>query len=220
MKTHPIAIQARLVADIAKPIILDVGARAGTPMDKYLRSIPNCKLWAIDADLDACIDLRRMFAKDRRVAVVQAAITDYVGTAQLYLHGGGTASLLPRPKAGKVYYPAHMRTTKTVEVPATTIDVLMKGRRVDLLKMDIQGGELDALKGATEMLKTVRAVYTEAMFAPHYEGQPLYHDIAAYLEGQGFYLHALYFLSNSKEDGRLRQGDALFIKKGESNGLD
>lgn len=212
-KLHPIAIQARLVADVKRPTVLDIGARGGDPTTKYLRSIPNCRLMAVDADPEAYDALKTMYAKDGRVRVVQAALTDHNGTAELYMHGGGTNSLYPRPYSGPVYYPPKRRATRTIEVPAMTVDGLMGDEPVHLLKMDIQGGELGALRGAIETLQNVRSVYTEVMFAPHYEGQPLYHHIAAFMEEQGFYLHALYFLSNNKNDGRLRQGDALFIRE-------
>jgi hypothetical protein len=78
--------------------------------------------------------------------------------------------------------------------------------------MDIQGGELGALRGARGLLErgAIRVIFTEAMFVPHYEGAPLYHDLAAYLAGFGYSLYDL-FLAAHGNNGQLRYGDAIFV---------
>ena len=78
--------------------------------------------------------------------------------------------------------------------------------------MDIQGGELLALKGAERLLSSssVDLIYTEVEFVQLYEGQPEIYDLTKYLANFGFVLYGLYDLHAGK-NGRLSWGDAIFL---------
>ncbi len=85
-------------------------------------------------------------------------------------------------------------TTGTVPIELTTLDDWCDENaveRVDVMKLDIQGGELDALRGATRILRSVRAREVEVEFNPIYEGQPLFGDVDAFLRSRGFVLWRL-----------------------------
>ena len=53
--------------------------------------------------------------------------------------------------------------------------------RVDFIKLDTQGSELDILHGAGSLLDNCSGLQLEVMFSPLYEGQPLFADVDAYL---------------------------------------
>lgn len=61
----------------------------------------------------------------------------------------------------------------------------------DLLKLDVQGGELDILRGGTGKLRNTLVIDTEVEFVPLYKDQPLLGDIQCFLRDQGFVLHKL-----------------------------
>jgi hypothetical protein len=83
-------------------------------------------------------------------------------------------------------------------------------RPPDLLKLDVQGYELEVLKGADQALATARSVLCEVSFRTFYQGQALFAEILAHLQGRGFRLHAF---GPSLVPGRpLAQADALFLK--------
>lgn len=81
----------------------------------------------------------------------------------------------------------HVSSEGTISVPMKTIDVLASGlRKIDLLKLDVEGYELQALHGAYTTLPRIQAVYFEACernFARY--GYTL-KDIILFLEKQGF----------------------------------
>jgi hypothetical protein len=60
---------------------------------------------------------------------------------------------------------------------------------IDLLKIDIQGGELDVFRGGPRTLDNVVAIHTEVSFVPLYEGQPVFGDIDLDLRARGFIPH-------------------------------
>jgi len=84
--------------------------------------------------------------------------------------------------------------------------------KVDILKLDIQGGEADALRGAAGMLSRSRvtAVFTEAHFAELYEGQADFCAIDQLLREHGYDLYGL-FDFNYGRTGVLAWADALYI---------
>ena len=65
----------------------------------------------------------------------------------------------------------------------------------DYLKLDVQGAELDVLRGATKSLASAVVIELEAEFVPLYENQPLLGDIHTFLASHGFMLHKFIDLS-------------------------
>src|SRR5262249_32650662 len=76
------------------------------------------------------------------------------------------------------------RLTEILDVTALPKPILMK--------IDVQGGELDVLKGAADALPLIQAIYTEVSFVALYERQPLASDITAFLHDNGFALRGVY----------------------------
>jgi FkbM family methyltransferase len=82
---------------------------------------------------------------------------------------------------------------------------------VDLLKIDVQGAELDVLQGGVQTLKRTRLAWIEVSFKPLYKNQALFGDIQQYMESQGFVM--INILPGFKgKSGELLQADCLFQK--------
>lgn len=77
--------------------------------------------------------------------------------------------------------------TKSVDVETITLNTYAMGRKVpNLINLDIQGAELDALKGASNFLDQVSYIYTEVSYVELYKNAPLADEIDLYLTGFGF----------------------------------
>lgn len=61
---------------------------------------------------------------------------------------------------------------------------------VDLIKIDVQGAELDVFHGAGAKLDQALVIWSEVEFLPLYENQPLFSDVEAYLRSRGFLFYA------------------------------
>ena len=107
------------------------------------------------------------------------------------------------------------------EVETRRLDDIQEITDCDLLKIDVQGGELKVLEGATKLLSKVSVVMTEVEFAPVYKNQPLFSDIDSFLRGQGFFLLDLYNKGYASFEAgvfgdihsRLMWADAVYIKE-------
>lgn len=105
-----------------------------------------------------------------------------------------TSSLYPPNTALlRKFQQLHEVTTiiKTERVQTRRLDEIPEIASIDYLKVDVQGADLDVLKGAQERLKTTVVVEVETEFVPLYEGQPLFADIDTYLRARGFLLHTI-----------------------------
>lgn len=80
------------------------------------------------------------------------------------------------------------------------------------MKLDLQGYELEALKGCGKLLLHCRAIITEVEFIPLYEGAALFSDLNLFLRKNNFRLYNLYNLY-SEPDGQLSSGDAVYLSK-------
>jgi FkbM family methyltransferase len=92
-----------------------------------------------------------------------------------------------------------------------TLDTAVKQKGFpppDLIKMDIQGAEMDVLKGAQECLKTCKDLILELQHVPYNKGAPLVDEVVAYVESIGFRLVTPMFASAKGVDG-----DYHFTKK-------
>jgi hypothetical protein len=82
-------------------------------------------------------------------------------------------------------------------------------RLPDMIKLDVQGCELEVLKGGERCLNSAKAVLMEMSFIELYRGQPLFDDVVAFMADHGFRLHAV---STTTPVGKpLLQTDFLFV---------
>jgi len=78
-----------------------------------------------------------------------------------------------------------------------------------LLKIDVQGTELDVLKGASGMLDRVDTILIECSFAELYAGQALADDVISLLHAHDFRLVSVVGPTMDR-DGRVLQADLVF----------
>lgn len=85
--------------------------------------------------------------------------------------------------------PARCRVVARQEVQTVRLDDVEEVHGADYLKLDVQGGEGDVLRGAPRLLEQIVAVHTEVEFLPLYQDQPLFTDIDQLLRAHGFLFH-------------------------------
>ena len=105
-------------------------------------------------------------------------------------------NLCKKPMTSSVYIPNasiidryadsdRMSVVSQVELDASPLDSF-KIENADFLKIDIQGSELAALKGANGLLTQIMGIETEVEFLQIYKDQPLFGDVCKHLAEQGF----------------------------------
>lgn len=212
------AVLARLFAGRQPTTIFDVGAALGRLSTAYLAMFPAATIHAFEPHPESFAELERRLGAEHRMRLENVAVADRTGTMTFHANRlPYTSSLLARPQTARRYYPGRDGLERVIEVPVITLDGYCRQHaipRIDLVKLDIQGGEMAALSGMEELLREARidAIFTEAFFVPHYEGAALLHDLWAHLAARGYGLFTL-FPTREGRNGQLRLGDAIFISK-------
>lgn len=97
------------------------------------------------------------------------------------------------------------------KVKTKTLDTLIEEKNwklPDIMKMDIQGCELDVIKGAKKALKNCNHLILELQSTEYMKNAPLNHEVISYLEENGYTLVSHFVQNQSGADG-----DYHFIKK-------
>ena len=217
--SDPYVAQRELLRASPCSLIFDVGAFHGEAAAQYSQMFPAAQVYAFEPFPPSFDALATRFSDNRRIHVVNAAVSSRTGEATFHVNGlPETNSLLPRPTSGHQYFPSVAATEKKINVPTTTLDEYRKKHNLpvpQILKMDIQGNELEALRGAEQTIASgeISLIFSEVTFVPHYEGGVLFHELSAHLAERGFTLLNLYEMHSASGVGQLRFGDAIFLSE-------
>lgn len=217
-------------------VVVDLGARGGLDED-LLALAPAAIAIGFEPDAD---EARRLAAapagpwKARRM--VPYAIGGITGLAKLHIPAAPEAASLLAHNPAMIEAFGHTslhKTLRAVEVEVRTLDDVAADAviaAVDYLKIDIEGAELDVLKGGPSLSTTAKVMKIECAFIEQRIGQPLAADVIAYLADQGFDLidiQAMHhwrrrplpghpYMVDAKvpySRGRLAQADLYFVKR-------
>lgn len=198
--------------------IFDVGAHVGQTARRFAQAFPRAEIYSFEPDSRSFAALLANTGSLRRVTCVHAAVGGRGGEATLFRNAyDQTNSLLPNDAdaAQFVLFPDYVAPAGTEQVPLITLDAFRAERgigAVDLLKMDVQGYELEVLRGAAETLQSaaVPLIYTEVWFVRSYQSQPLFQDVYQFLYALDYRMVGIYesgYLTHYYQVG----GNALFV---------
>jgi FkbM family methyltransferase len=186
--------------------VVDVGCRWGFAA-AWEQLGERCQVVGFDPDVAECERLRQHYRSAPQVEVVALGLGAKPGPATLHVTKDPSGnSLYPTVADVVERFPALAggQVEHTVDIELTTLDewCAQAGRaRVDVIKVDTQGSELEVLKGAAGALEHVRAVEVEVEFNPLYEGVALFGDIDRFLRQRGFVLWRLRDLAHYAQLG-------------------
>jgi FkbM family methyltransferase len=195
--------------------IIDAGANVGQFARASAELFPRAKVYSIEALPEVAKTFRANLADRPSVRLFETALGSHGGTIRFYPNSySQSSSALPLEDAGG---PKHrgQRQLEPIDLPVIRLDDLLGGESLEgpvLLKLDLQGFELEALRGAPEVLSRCDCVLAETVFAAAYRGEPLFGELQAYLGERGFdFKRPLAFLKD--DAGQIYQMDALFERR-------
>jgi FkbM family methyltransferase len=191
-------------------LVIDVGANVGDWTDLAGRVFPEARFQLVEPQ-NACAEALTRF-KPPRFVVHSVAVTS-PGIETVTMIGAEAAD----GSSGAFVARDNERAANETAFDATTLDRLFAGdlRRDDraLLKLDIEGHELDALAGATEILRLVEVGVCETRFFDvERSGRPTFADVVQFMRGCSFELYDIAALGSRRRDLRLRSGDVVFVR--------
>lgn len=141
--------------------------------------------------------------------VVQAALGAAEGKGTLHLWRSADAD----PGASLLEHVSGS-ASQAVEVEVTTVDVICREHNLvpDLIKLDLQGGELAALHGAMDALRTCECVVIEFGCLKAYIDRTTPRDLLDFMGDRDYCLYDIVGLADRPYDGALMGGDFIFVK--------
>lgn len=173
-------------------VVLDVGANKGGFAGNILLRAPLSTVHCFEPNQDLCIELRnkaKLFGYNLnklRCHVVGVGVGENNEQREFIVSKFHPASsFLTTSKFSKEGWPmVDFTESKKYYVDVIRLDSYLDKhsiKKVKLLKLDVQGFELNALKGCGERLKDIEYIVTEVQFAPLYENAPVWTEIVNYL---------------------------------------
>lgn len=196
------------------PIIFDIGACDGYTSKVFKNIFKDARIFAFEPFPNSFELLKKNVALLKNVSAHQYALSNTMGTQEFFVNRSkATNSLLPARDTNS-FMDDHVVFENNISVQTTTLDNFVNEHNIneiDILKLDVQGGEKLVFEGAKETLLNHKAkiIYCEIWFIEGYHGQPLYHDVAHLLHQFGYVPFGVYHI-HYRNDGHQLWGDALF----------
>lgn len=191
--------------------IIDVGANYGVWMQTALHSFPDAAAIAIEPQVEMIPWLTALCQDYPQVHFVQAGAGrvkgELVQTIWADLAG---SSFLPTVEQEKIAT-GEQRITSIV-----TIDDLLAAMpefEPDLVKLDIQGFELEALAGATSLFGKTEVFIIETSLFSFLPNQPITREIIEFMAARDYEIYDITGVLQRPYDGAMGQIDLAFVKK-------
>jgi FkbM family methyltransferase len=208
--TLPGALRHAWAAGFAPATVIDIGAGRGDFSLACHRVFPGARYLLVeplDEFVPAIEEALRFMPNSRHVKAAAAAEA-----------GDAVINVLPDLFGSSLYL--EDEDTDVNGAPRAVATVTLDGLTGEggleapyLLKLDVQGAELDVLAGAGNTLAGAGVVILEVSFLGFFEGGPQFFDVLTYMKDRGFAVYDLFGISHRPLDGALAQADVVFVKE-------
>jgi FkbM family methyltransferase len=209
--------RVQLLASRRVDLVLDVGAGVGQYALRTRSAGYEGRIVSFEPLSSAYAELSARAAGDATWDCRNQALGSSEGRAELHIARNSHSSSLLEIEDRHVESAPASAYVGSETVPVVILDeiwdaVVREGER-PYLKLDVQGLELEALRGAELSLPSLAGVEAELSLVPLYKGAPLYREVVDHLEAAGFRLAGLepeFFEPNTAE---LLQVQGIFIRE-------
>ena len=195
--------------------IYDIGACIGTWSLLAKAIFPHSNVYAFEALEKHIKELEQKISHVKEgIHVFHQALGKEEKIQTMYLQKNTDASsFLPISEKGLQEW-SFLEETDRIELQIKTLSSIIQNNNLplpDLIKIDVQGLELDILEGGLPFIQNAKWILMEVSFEELYEGQPIYTDVLNYMEKIGYKFYALN--KDTTLLNKLVQADILFKKK-------
>jgi len=187
--------------------VIDAGVANATP--ELYSTFPSASILLIEplAEFEPFL---RQICSSYNAQYVLAAAGSAPGSATFHVHADKFSSSL----LSEVEGPSVDGTPRTV--PVVSLDQLTAEKNLPgpyLIKLDVQGAELQVLAGASRTLQHTEAVILEVTLFATMLGGPQFFDLITFMKAAGFVAYDVFGFQYRLLDGALCQFDMIFVRE-------
>jgi FkbM family methyltransferase len=201
----PIALRRLRKNGFIPTVVADVGAYRGEFARECLSLWPGCRVFCFEAQSSALPHLREMAAADSRVRVIEALVGAKDAPSVSLNIADTASSILSECSKGAAFVEDHRM------VALENVEEFQSSRSLDLLKIDVQGYELEVLRGAESLLPRTRMILVELNLIDIYRDVPLMPEVISWLHSREFVPFDVCGLTRRPLDDALWQADLIFV---------
>ena len=198
--------------------VIDVGANDGQFAFSLDSILPGLKLCLFEPLPDAYSKLSKRIKRYENFDLLNIALGNHKGEEILWANEfSPSSSVLQMRNLHKKIFPK-TKKVKPIKVKMEKLDNYSDKINFNpktLLKIDVEGYELEVLRGGTNVLQNIDYILTEISFKPLYKKQTSFEEIDNFLKKHNFrhkgYINEVFLPGEAKP----LQADALFVKEGD-----
>ncbi len=188
--------------------VIDVGAAVGKFTLSCSHVFPDSRYLLIEPLEENKDYLEEMIKTIPKAEYVWAVATAQPGEAILNVHSDLVGSSLYFEKEANI-------DGVPRNVSAVTLDELCENRGLTgpyLIKIDVQGAELDVLSGAKKILHQAEYIILEVSLFQFVKNGPQLYDVVTFMKSRSFVVYDMFGYHYKPLDGAMAQIDIAFVK--------
>lgn len=205
------ALQQARAAGLRPSTVVDVGAAYGDFTRRCLCVYPESRYILVEP-------LREYGGRLKKLASVSPAVEVVSAVAASSIEDEVVINVHPDLVGSSLYLEDEDSDVNGAPrtVPAVTLDGLCQDKGLTgpyLVKVDVQGAEIDVLNGAENVLREAEFVLLELSFFQFFQGGPQFYDVVLFMKERGFVAYDIFGLQYRMLDNALSQADVAFVKE-------
>lgn len=202
------------LADLAPATVVDVGVNHGQFLHLASRLWSAADIIGVEPNAALAEKANTHYAGNPRIRINACAVGAENGEIELFVTANDQNSSIHEPTAAFHDDRAADGVVRTEPVALRRLDALLDGVTGPMLvKIDVQGAELEVLQGAGDRLDDISVIIIESPFEDSYDGAAGFDEIYRFLTARGFAYEGALGQLNSKHTGRVRQEDSIYVRR-------
>ncbi len=195
-------------------IILDIGGSNGHTARLYSEAFPLHKVFVFEPIKETFTILSKNIINNKNIVAINKAVGNKSGIEKINVAKRISSSSLLELKADKSskLFAENLEAVSIEDITICKIDdEVAIDKNIGIMKIDVQGLELEVLKGSKLTLERTFIVLLEVNNHNGYLGSPKYFDIDLILRESGFIIYDL--CPSTRDNGRLKEWDSIYVNK-------
>ena len=207
-------LMLRFVWWFPRRTVVYVGVNHGQFLHLAARLWPDADIVGIEPNARIADEVAAAYAGNPNIRMETCAVGAEAGEIELFVTRDDQNSSIRRPTDAFEEERSGDGVVGTEKVPLKRMDGLLEGCAGPMLmKIDVQGAEMEVLRGTGDRLDDVEVMLIEAPFEKAYEGAAGFDEIYRFLTDRGFAYEGAMGQLNSRRTGRVRQEDSIYVRR-------